>query len=147
MRYVYTDPLAAAWMAKHFNCKLKDQNGNEIKLCKGTLIHTNAIAFESEVDDGWEEYQGRFYIHPDSLHLLQPSISDFCSCRDEFLIEMRGFYAGDMGIYIGYGGSMAGISGHDGKLFLKGRYCHYKANTLVVIQRDGIPFMWPECED
>lgn len=58
-RYFYTDPLAAAWMAKHF----------------GMVFRENPPQ-----DDGWvsppNDVRERYIICPDSLHLLEPQDKD-----------------------------------------------------------------------
>jgi hypothetical protein len=59
-RYFYTDPLAAAWMAKHFGMRFRNMNnGAEI-----TIQHIIQHATTGNVCN--------ICIHPDSLHLLEP---------------------------------------------------------------------------
>lgn len=59
-RYFYTDPLAAAWMAKHFGM---------------FFIHPyDGDAFCDEAVAGWGI--SPVYIHPDSLHLLESQVGD-----------------------------------------------------------------------
>ena len=58
-RFFYTDPLAAAWMAKHFGMRFWN-GAHEIQMLP--LV------------DG--EKAGLWHIHPDSLHLLQPQVGD-----------------------------------------------------------------------
>jgi hypothetical protein len=71
-RYFYTDPLAAAWMAKH----------HEMRFC-GIGYPMTAPANEKDIlgeysdEDGcYQEPIGIFNIHPDSLHLLEPQVGD-----------------------------------------------------------------------
>src|SRR4051794_7466770 len=61
-RYFYTDPLAAAWMARHFGMRYQ-----------ALPSHITSYDFiEGSLDGG----DGPYIIHPDSLHLLEPQIGD-----------------------------------------------------------------------
>lgn len=122
-KYFYTDPLAAAWMAKHFG----------MKLLSGTDLHglVDAGARFIDCDDTFRElwqhdfsYLGNLYIHPDSLPLLESRLGDVLYTRinsgavsvEEFLSDERASQTGPYLISRG------------------GR----------IIQRNGIPFFWPE---
>lgn len=59
-RYFYTDPLAAAWMARHFGMRPKEEVGSPI-----------VRQFPAPI-----ELPYRAYIRPDSLHLLEPIDGD-----------------------------------------------------------------------
>ncbi len=59
-RYYYTDPLAAAWMAKNFGMNFWDAD-------TGITV--------SRYDGGLYD-ECLFNIHPDSLHLLEPQEDD-----------------------------------------------------------------------
>lgn len=59
-RYFYTDPLAAAWMAKHFQMQIGDYTTSEETICFW----------------GFQEGCNKFYIYPDSLSILQPQGGD-----------------------------------------------------------------------
>ena len=64
-RYYYTDPLAAAWMAKHFGMHFDcDDAETPWDICASTMC-------QSLTEDD-EPY----YIHPDSVHLLEPMAGD-----------------------------------------------------------------------
>lgn len=62
-KYYYTDPLAAAWMAKHFGMEFTEGfwPSNDIAMIRWA----NKLVTAEE-----------FYIHPDSLNLLKPQIGD-----------------------------------------------------------------------
>lgn len=64
MRYFYSDPLAAAWMAKYFGMFYIDDYAF-IKYSVGQAIAE---------DDGY--VAEKIYIHCDSLHLLEPQVDD-----------------------------------------------------------------------
>lgn len=121
-RYYYDDPLAAAWMAKHFGMKFEDSELRAaIRRVKKDMPPTdwrdpgNYISNQGWLRDGYY-----FYIHPDSLHLLEPRKGDAIkglfwdqSCwimRDDATIE------------------------------------HLNNCTACIIQRNGIAFHWPKVE-
>lgn len=130
-RYFYSDPLAAAWMAKKFaiefsSCiaqnfvKNAKYNGDEPLLY---LINLPANP------------QEKFYIHPDSVHLLEPKVGDII-----FHTKMENAYrihAID-GI-VNFIDQPILIHGKPSGLWLP------KAD-FSIIQRDGNVFMWPEVE-
>ena len=73
MKYYYTDVLAAAWMAKHFGMKLQ----------KGVFGYGEGVTTYLTLLDaaGNEAWKYRYYIHPDSLPLLEPKEGDVVICR------------------------------------------------------------------
>ena len=110
-RWFYTDPLAAAWMAKHYGMILGCVQA-------GILRHVD----EEEI----LPRRGPFIIHPDSLHLLEPQVGD----------RLAGGYL----VVDNYPSPKV----YQRRLYLassdiaKGRY--------GIIQRNGVPFHWPEQE-
>ncbi|QEL19312.1 hypothetical protein [Limnoglobus roseus] len=69
-RYYYDDPLAAAWMVKHFGMKfLIDETESEQA---ETLFDESDVQWAREALGVHE-----FSIHPDSLHLLDIQEGDF----------------------------------------------------------------------
>lgn len=107
MRYFYTDPLAAAWMAKNFGMKF---NG-------GTEF--DEPYRHSEID----EVTSKFYIHPDSVKLLEQRVGDLVwldmgeSCMPSI-------------------GSL--IEDEEGR-----KLCL----DCPILQREGKAFIWPEVEN
>lgn len=74
-RWFYTDPLATAWMAKHFGMKLlsEDMDGNPID------AGARFIDCDDTLRELWQHdfsYLGKLIVHPDSLHLLEPKPND-----------------------------------------------------------------------
>ena len=69
MRYFYTDPLAAAWMAKHFGMEFqfKSSDGGFFPLTEDAII--DALRPFKTLKD-------KAYINPNSLHLLEPQADD-----------------------------------------------------------------------
>jgi hypothetical protein len=125
MKRFYTDPLAAAWMAKHFGMRFcPDEDGIEFNAYE---FHLSEKGFEGE----WN-MDAILYIHPDSLHLLEPQVGDWG----------RGPYAGEV---IGISESLITIhvpERHNGK----SHFCQPRSEFKVT-SRNGSPFMWPESED
>jgi hypothetical protein len=142
--YFYTDPLAAAWMAKHFGMVL----GHGYK---------TDIAYSDTPEECEEfillDYTGidtpftRWWVHPDSLHLLEPQIGDLIHVWRE--IHANG-----------------GMEGYDQTWGLvaeqrdqwswtpekvKGWLNTYYNDEVMknvrkatIIQRNDTPFMWPQ---
>jgi hypothetical protein len=135
-RLFYTDPLAAAWMAKHFGTafQCRDRESDFFRDIEFTLF-ANDVHWSAVV---WELSDRRFYIHPDSLHLLEPQPGDL-------------FRFGERGpVY-------ECIPDHDDSIAKLGNiplppqwevsYAREKnRGRIKIIQRNGIAFMLPESE-
>ena len=65
-RYFYTDPRKAAWMAREYEVKFISSCAND------TLDWNNDFCEVSP--RGWN--CSKFYIHPDSLHILERQAGD-----------------------------------------------------------------------
>lgn len=65
--YFYTDPLAAAWMAKHFGMQFDSCPSNSHFTPEGA-----PLSF----------YPSQYIVHPDSLHLLEPQPDDIVLVND-----------------------------------------------------------------
>jgi hypothetical protein len=116
-RYYYTDPLVAAWMAKHF----------------GMRFYCDALEpFEYEGANDLLQEMGegeKAYIHSDSLHLLEPKDGDFIEIKDSDY--QRGSFITSV------------QHSHSNALGLPADHA-YRKKDYRVIQRDGKPFFWPE---
>lgn len=64
-RYFYTDPLAAAWMAKHFGMRFCDRTGLSVSADPAMWYMADR-----------HYMAGSLFISPDSLHLLTPQVGD-----------------------------------------------------------------------
>lgn len=62
MKYFYTDPLAAAWMAKHHNMRFMDSEDREIFWNREFQVF--------DCPGSPKDWPRIKYIHSDSLHLL-----------------------------------------------------------------------------
>jgi hypothetical protein len=81
-RAYYTDPLAAAWMAKHFGMRFQRQIDWGEPFIDITLCDILDSIYESD--------PYRSYIHPDSLHLLESDpATDLTLYGIADVIEMR----------------------------------------------------------
>lgn len=114
-RYFYKDPLAAAWMAKHFGMRFA-VNPQVIQQ-HFDLVDIDAMDedFQASATNGDEWL---FFVHPDSLSLLEPREADLYAC--------------DTGC-----GWLATTPGESWKK---------QVAPFRIIQRNGIAFMWPESE-
>lgn len=71
-QFFYTDPLKAAWMAKHFGMLFGFQRLNgEIVIDLGPI---RPFEFEATEPRHWAV--AKFIIYPGSLHLLEPQLWD-----------------------------------------------------------------------
>ena len=125
-RYSYSDPLAAAWMERHFGMRLVDEEG--IERMAWTLAHAT---------------QCLLFAHPDSLALLEPQVGDLVTNTHEprnaehrpCSGKVVGFINRRTSAYVDVG------ERHNGKR----EFCE-DADALRVLQRAGKPFHWPERE-
>src|SRR5271166_6517651 len=111
MRYFYTDPLAAEWMMDKFGMEFETDKGQRISIFDGFFLAEND---RSNID--------KAYIHPDSMHLLEPQVGDLVSecgnfhiaessCEPQFIIPITNY-----------------------------------SKAAKIIQRNGMAFHWPESE-
>jgi len=113
MKYYYDDPLAAAFMAKHFEMKfLAAKEIQEIRiLC--------------EIPYVIEQNHSPYYIHLDSLHLLEPVL------KDVIYTELK------------VGGVSIELLQSEERV---NQAPCFMSRGAKIIQRNGIPFHWPEVE-
>lgn len=124
-RFFYRDPLAAAWMAKHFGMSFHDGALEEI-LWPWDYLYEKKADWSTAV----------FHVHPDSLHLLEPQPSDCVLIRSEGVV---GFvYPG------GLFGAVKVLP--EKETGMRVGQC-FPASDLIIIQRNGVAFMQPESED
>lgn len=130
-RYYYSDPLAAAWMARHHG--FTSYTGN-----------LEADDFDSYSDRNWhhcvDDWRYRlvkhgvqhapiFYLHPESLHLLAPQVGDlvlFDHCvspRHSFVVSPQ--------------------DQPPGRLRLEGSTAIDVSDARIIL-RKGLAFHWPE---
>lgn len=121
-RYFYRDPLEAAFMSKYYGIRfLTSFMGIEQEWKNKTTGHGES-GWKYEISFGWDEKHDRFFIHPDSEHILAPQVGDLgldsnnvaclCDGNDWTQLGIRGF----------------------------------AKHPVRIIQRLGGAFMWPESE-
>lgn len=122
-RYFYTDPLAAAWMVRHFGFRL----GNRETTIWYTENDIITRAFHPAIDSL------PLYVHLDCEHLLQPQVHDVVS----YLFTSEPDYFS----------STAKRTTQNYKSVTKGKLFSLRARNITelrIIQRNGKPFFWPE---
>ena len=135
-RYFYDEPLAAAWMAKHFGMRFfsdKVNPGHGCPLWLSDLLDDgfgNRELFIPVERLGEVVKSKRCYIHPDSLHLLDLVDGDKVT-RSMGVVGCfgRAHQDGPQGVY------WAGTTGFDPP-----------DGNEQIIERDGKPFFAPESE-
>lgn len=146
MKYYYTDPLAAAWMGKHFGMR-----------------------FDTEIEPYLYlhgEDNVPYYIHPDSLQILEPEVGDLIGANrlkpSDFKIEEAKLYSkilmhdcarlpeykysGGFIIPPGYFYQELIETEERADWIFEDGFENYM-DCYKIIQRNGIAFMWPEGEE
>lgn len=138
-RYFYTDPLAAAWMAKHFGMRFQQFMLDRTEEANEVLSELTECDI---LDDVFESHPSNYYIHPDSLHLLEPKAGDTLRVGDAGCIARYcGADQANHFIQIITPGSSSNANWTDQVYGLR-----VNGTDIIVIQRDGKPLMWPESE-
>ena len=122
MKAYYTDPLAAAWMAKYFGMKFDAEI--PMRLDAGYINYVQDYSYET-LRFYQREVSDRMYIHSESLHLLKPREGDLWIGKEtqEQNQLLRCIYITDLGKF------------------------SLHMSDMILIQRNGTPFHWPEIED
>ena len=71
-RFFYTDPLAAAWMAKHFGMRFMTRKG----------IGSRGLLFSQLLTAAHMNKEVAYLVSPDSEHMLEPQVGDTISTTD-----------------------------------------------------------------
>lgn len=124
-RYFYRDPLAAAWMEKHFGMRflLNEKETESIRILGNQI---NCYPHH-------EKFEIKIHIHPDSLHLLEPQENDVVKYVEYFTTINSSAVTEQY--YYGFWfptHTAGGITYQN----------HYKE----IIRRNNIAFMWPDVE-
>lgn len=116
-RYYYDDPLGAIWMMRRF--------GFFIIIQDTIFIHNDWRELADKCsDEAWVEGR-KFYIHPDNEYILKPQKGDLVKDIDN---EYQIVWEDHIGLGID---TSVGTQSPEG---------------CKIIQRNGIPFMWPKEE-
>jgi len=140
-RFFYTDSLAAAWMAKHFGMKFGIKHKGVVQWnCIGKLDEPfGPLQRPEDILDPISE-SVPLYIHPDSLHLLEPQVGDLfrfsnkgpiyeCVCDVDKHVARIGYIPNPPQW------ELSQTKQYIGDLRFR------------IIQRNGASFMWPESEE
>ncbi len=115
-KYYYDCPLEAAYMAKNFGMRF-------IAPLNAKFDWKSPDSYMSRNRE-WILINGKLYIHPDSVAMLEPRDDDLCEVVDDdmFCVDCGGVY--------GYGCDII----------------ERQNKFKKIIQRDGKPFFWPKME-
>lgn len=131
-RWFYTDPLSAAYMAKHFGMAFSP------KLDTGEVAWDVRYPQRGVYSAEWEPLSpawDRYYVHPDSEHILRPQHADVVG--NVAIHRCFGLYLGGTGSI-----NVEVPMRHNGK----SHFAMPQADCRIV-ERAGRPFLWPESED
>lgn len=140
MRYYYTDPLVAAFMAREFGVKIDapvlGANGEPKRssLPIPTWVWGRIIeAHERNLKKGFSPH--KYYIHPDSLPIFELRVGDVCLNPD-----------GMPTLLIRDGNYKPGISNLHNEIPLSQAIEAVNEDAAIIISREEKPFFWPEVE-
>ena len=120
----YTDPLAAAYMAREFAVMLRTPCAQNIAP-SGMLEHWHELLKVNP-----KLNLDRIYIHPDSLSIFEPKLHD--------LVEWEGLV---FGFVIGLNEGEVGVQHGESDVYTLDK------DECTIIQRDDKPFFYPDSED
>jgi hypothetical protein len=131
-RYFYTDPLAAAWMAKYHGMTLYIGHLPDDYDAYSAVNWWHAIDDERYRREKFKQLDIHFFVHPDSLHLLEAQMDDWGGDR-----RISGNVISITASLV----TIDTIERHNGKT----HYCipRFEFRTQ---KRNGIAFIWPETE-
>jgi hypothetical protein len=121
MRYFYTDPLAAAWMGKHFGMEFVDIKGHILQ------IRNNFDGFMAG-----DAFPRKAFIRPDSLHLLEPRLKDVITTGRGLPKQVRNVSL------------KRACPSYSTSLSSARKMIDKEAGNII--QRNGIAFHWPEVD-
>lgn len=125
-RYFYTDPLAAAWMAQHFEMKIlapvTKANGDSGESDRPLPVWCWGRKVEQALSDR-DFISERYYIHAESVGRLAPKVDDVCLLAEDGEPDTHQYI-------------------WDLDLIAQGVH-----QVKRILQREGVVFHWPESED
>lgn len=116
-KYYYDDPLAAQWMNSKFGMNFQEL----VSVMRGEKFSDEMMDIFSVHCVDFIPSMGRYYIHPKSLHLLEPQDGDVVKV-DSLGVRVWGSFTEEISQDIG------------GKITL-------------IYSRNGMPFHWPKCDE
>ena len=130
-RYFYTDPLAAAWMAKHHGVELFYMEHYSDDSWPTEITYLQIISIIDRCGEDSYELE-KLYIKPKSLAILEPQVGDFVRYIDALPSQGNTAPYSDMHVHWTepcYGNEFD------------------MAQKKQIIQRNGKAFHMPEVED
>jgi hypothetical protein len=140
-RYYYIDPLAAAWMSEHFGMRVMNKRRTVLRFSDGVWGSTRASTCVVQNNGFFMPHEGKLYIHPISVHLLEPSVGDLVQRADRTTELVRHVRTNHPALADGSGTALY----YDNPHIKRGQPWIDKA-FVTIIQRDGKAFHWPESE-
>lgn len=127
MRFFYSEPLAAAWMAKHFGMRFHDGSGHRGEDEINPVFRGNEIYWHFTQLNGFDQHLKAIcykpYVHPDSIKLVT------WAQQNDVLAHV-----------------ITDERGPRPELYLARKAFELEANEKI-IERGGIVFMMPEKEN
>lgn len=125
-RYYYDDPYAAAYMYHRHGMVMADGEGRPLEWCY------EFSCFYLPEGDG-TSWEGYFYVHPDSIHLLEPREGDL-TVRGE--PEVYSYLCYETKEFPQICNREQGVRPRNA--------CGGNWHVLQIIQRDDKQFFWPK---
>lgn len=132
-RYYYNDPLAAAWMAKHFGMDFQIHSSDTHGNFKDHLMDIGVIQIRRHIEASATD---KYYIHPESESVLEPKDKDIALWKGDLgrIIENNtdigwAFYVLEMNCSRRMLLSFRDLEEHP-----------------EIIYRNHLPFFWPKVE-
>lgn len=130
MKYYYEDAFSAAWMHHAFGMKFVTDEGDLLEWCSEfSCFH---IPDKNELSQAWD---GTYFIHPDSLYLLNPQEGDLAVSFDCRNFPVYGIVAGSGEIVAAESNCAYNSYGHG-----------FTEGLSEIYARSSKPFHWPERE-
>lgn len=148
-RYYYTDPIATAYMGRKFGMQFLGESGEKISF--GVTDNSIDWWLTDELDQGIGYVGIRFYIAQNSLPILEPQDGDGVEFDRWQWDRERHEDLKDAPYQPHY--ALVKIDEKWKHIFSSGigwdtvRPDEKFSLPLKIIQRNGIPFMWPEVEE
>jgi len=147
-RYFYTDPLAAAWMAKHFGVKVHCPVWKGDGVREQSNLPVPLWVFGRIIDATSRKSLGvdRFTVAEESVPVFVPQVGDFVVCRwplhkDHFRRQVHGWV------------TTIEENIDERTVWVRSdNYCsadedaQFDVSEVQIIQRNGLAFHWPEEE-
>jgi hypothetical protein len=142
MKYYYDDPLAAAWMVKHFGMRFELVMFNvDTKNVVHHLCSPELFVEWPRLNLDTERFGLNYYIHPGDHHLLDPIPGDLVRRKTDGICYVC---VDEKALHDGWGVFAAPSAAYYGRT---DSYQSIPFDALDIIQRNGKAFIIPKQED